>query len=453
MKLMTGILAVAITMMTAAAAAQNPAVIDNTRSTMHALQQKQTNDTNAALAASSPQTAKPAAGAPAPAVKPAVIPGAKIAAASANPAPKPVSTSSQNNQLQHVNVKNSGNDVQIEIQSREAVTPKVSKLSSPARVLVELPSTVVATAQNKVSVGANGVKAVRIGMDGKTPPTTSVVVDLDQPCAYELTPGPGNSFVLTLHSQAAATKNTPAPAPAKVMVAKATPVSPAPAPAAQKSSAAPAQAVKPQQSQNQSPAPATGAGKPHDVFMPKPAAPAITAKATAPTAAPAKPPAPAITVTKTSANEKSGKPSETAKAAVPATTKAAAEAKPSEPAKTAETPKPKPEEKKWAMTGKRDPFLSPIVQQPSGSGCSTGKKCLEIGEINLRGVVKSDNGFIAVVTNSANKAYFLHENDPVFNGYVVKITGDSVVFEETVQDKLGKPFTREVVKRIFTPAV
>jgi hypothetical protein len=114
---------------------------------------------------------------------------------------------------------------------------------------------------------------------------------------------------------------------------------------------------------------------------------------------------------------------------------------------------PKTEEKKWAMTGKRDPFFSPVVQEPSGSGCSTGKKCLEIGQINVRGVVKSENGFIAVVTNSLNKAYFLRENDPVFNGYVVRITGDTVVFQETVQDKLGKASTREVVKRIFTPAV
>ncbi|MGA3347815.1 MAG: hypothetical protein ABSC33_02270 [Candidatus Sulfotelmatobacter sp.] len=124
--------------------------------------------------------------------------------------------------------------------------------------------------------------------------------------------------------------------------------------------------------------------------------------------------------------------------------------------KTAETAKnqaPKPEEKKWAMSGKRDPFFSPVVQQPTGSGCSTGKKCLEIGQINLRGVVKSEGGFVAVVTNSLNKAYFLHENDPVFNGYVMRITGDTVVFEETVQDKLGKPFTREVVKKIYTPAV
>jgi Tfp pilus assembly protein PilP len=111
------------------------------------------------------------------------------------------------------------------------------------------------------------------------------------------------------------------------------------------------------------------------------------------------------------------------------------------------------EPKKWAMNGKRDPFFSPVVQQNSGSGCSTGKKCLEIGQINVRGVVKSESGFIAVVTNSMNKAYFLHENDPVFNGFVVKITGDSVVFQETMQDKLGKPFTREVTKRITTPAV
>ena len=105
------------------------------------------------------------------------------------------------------------------------------------------------------------------------------------------------------------------------------------------------------------------------------------------------------------------------------------------------------------MTGKRDPFFSPVVQQLGGSGCSTGKKCLEIGQINVRGVVKADSGFIAVVTNSLNKAYFLHENDPVFNGYVVRITGDSVVFQETMQDKLGKSFTREVVKKITTPAV
>jgi len=108
---------------------------------------------------------------------------------------------------------------------------------------------------------------------------------------------------------------------------------------------------------------------------------------------------------------------------------------------------------KNSANGRRDPFVSPVVSRAGGSGCSTGKKCLEIGAINLRGVVHAESGFIAVVSNSLNKAYFLRENDPVFNGYVVKITGDSIVFQETLQDRLGKTFTREVVKKITTPAV
>jgi Tfp pilus assembly protein PilP len=241
-----------------------------------------------------------------------------------------------------------------------------------------------------------------------------VVVDLEKACGYDLTPGPGNKIILTLHTQAGApvvAKSAPAAVPASVPVAKS------------------------------NPAPATATAKPHDAFVskkPAASAPVVAAKVEAPK--------PAVTTV--------------AKTAAPATTKIAANEKPAGASKTVEAPKtaeapklPKPEEKKWAMNGKRDPFFSPVVQQPTGSNCSTGKKCLDIGQINLRGVVKSESGFIAVVTNSLNKAYFLHENDPVFNGYVMKITGDSVVFQETVPDKLGKPLTREVTKRIFTPAV
>ena len=114
----------------------------------------------------------------------------------------------------------------------------------------------------------------------------------------------------------------------------------------------------------------------------------------------------------------------------------------------------KKEPKEYTAAGRRDPFISPVVSHiAGGSGCSAGKRCLEIGQIVLTGIVKSENGMIAVVVNALNKAYFLRENDPVFNGYVVKITGDSVIFSETGQDQLGKPFTREVTKKITTPAV
>jgi Tfp pilus assembly protein PilP len=415
MKLTTGILAVV--MMTGAAWGQNPAATDNTHSTAKSLAQTKTNGTGAVLVATATPAspAKPAPGAPAPAVKPAAIPGAKPAAAAAPAQAAVKPASSQNNSLDRVNVVRNADDIQIEMKSREAVTPKVSKLSSPARVVVELPATAMATPQSKIAVGSAGVKGVRIGMDGKTPPTTSVVVDLEQALGYELTPGPGNSFVLTLHTQTVA-KSTPtavpakAPAPAaKLQTVAAKPVAPAPAP-----SSAPAPKVA-----KVAPAVNTAAPKP-----------AMVATAKVAASVPA------------------------AKTASPAPSKIAADEKPASASAIGETAKaPKPEEKKWSMTGKRDPFFSPVVQQPTGSGCSTGKKCLEIGQINLRGVVKSDAGFIAVVTNTLNKAYFLHENDPVFNGYVVRITGDSVVFQETVQDKLGKPFTREVVKKITTPAV
>jgi Tfp pilus assembly protein PilP len=410
MKLTTGILAVV--MITGAAWGQNPASIDNPRSDAKSLPQTQTktNNPQPVLVA---QAAKPAPGAPAAAVKPATIPGAAAAAAPAKAAAMPASV--QSNTLQRVNVVRNADDIQIEIGSREAVTPKVSKLSSPARVVVELPATAMATAQSKIPVGSAGVKGVRIGMDGKTPPNTSVVVDLEQALTYELTPGPGNSFVLILHTQTAA-KSTPAAAPKAQTVAVAKPVA---APAA----AAPA-------AKGKTP-PAVAAAQPHDAFVAKKSAasaPVAVAKAEAP------------------------KP--TATHAAPATAKATADEKAAAASVIGEAPKPpQADDKKWAMNGKRDPFFSPVVQQPTGSGCSTGKKCLEIGQINLRGVVKSEGGFIAVVTNTLNKAYFLHENDPVFNGYVMRITGDSVVFEETVQDKLGKPFTREVVKKISTPAV
>ena len=423
-KLTTGILAMAMVVsgsVATTAVAQNPDAIDNARSTAKSLQQNQANPAPKAASAA----VKPAPGAPAPAVKTAAIPGTKPLAA--KPASDSAAASSSNNQLQHVNVVPGADGVQIEISSSQAVTPRVSKLSSPARVLVELPETVIASSQNKIPVGSAGVKGVRIGMDGKTPPTTSIVVDLEKPLAYELTPGAAGKMVLTLHADGASpsvAKSVPAPTakPAAVKTAAAKPVE------VQTSEVKIATAKSPV-----SAAPVQNAAKP--VLVPAKAA--VVKASTAKPVAEASKPEP----------KQQGKAASTAKNATPAVTESS-----EAPAKTAAAAKPKPEDKKWAMNGKRDPFFSPVVQT-NGSGCSTGKKCLEINGINLRGVVKSDSGFIAVVTNNLNKAYFLRENDPVFNGYVVKITGDSVVFQETIQDKLGKPFTREVVKRIFTPAV
>ncbi len=106
--------------------------------------------------------------------------------------------------LDRVNVVRDADTIRVEISAKGAVTPKLSALDSPARVVVDLPETVMATGQHRINVDAAGVKGVRIGMDGQSHPTTRVVVDLEKACAYELTPGPSGKLVLTLHGNSAA---------------------------------------------------------------------------------------------------------------------------------------------------------------------------------------------------------------------------------------------------------
>jgi len=120
--------------------------------------------------------------------------------------------------LQKVDVMRGNDGISVEMTARGQLLPTVSTLSSPARVLVTLPNTVAATSHNQVSVDSEAVKGVRIGMDGHTPPTTSVVIDLLRACTYELVPGDDGKVVVKLHpvsDSAKTAKPVAAPATAK----------------------------------------------------------------------------------------------------------------------------------------------------------------------------------------------------------------------------------------------
>jgi len=108
---------------------------------------------------------------------------------------------------------------------------------------------------------------------------------------------------------------------------------------------------------------------------------------------------------------------------------------------------------KISSAGRRDPFVSPIrtvtPNVPSGPNCSTGKRCLAINELTVQGTAKDTDGkMMAIVASSTHRAYFLRENDQVFNGSVQKITSDSVIFRESVTDSLGRQSTHEIVKKV-----
>ncbi len=116
--------------------------------------------------------------------------------------------------VQKVDVMHADDGISVEITARGQVTPKLSALDSPARLLVTLPNTVAATAQNHISVGSDGVKGVRIGFDGHVPPTTSIVIDLVQACQYELLSSGDDRIIVKLHPAAANTTKTNAKAAA-----------------------------------------------------------------------------------------------------------------------------------------------------------------------------------------------------------------------------------------------
>ena len=84
----------------------------------------------------------------------------------------------------------------------------MTTLDSPARIVVDFPNTVMATAQSPIAVDRDGVKDVRIGMDGRGPTRASSWILLDSR-QHELVAGADGGFTLKIqgklaHSAAAA---------------------------------------------------------------------------------------------------------------------------------------------------------------------------------------------------------------------------------------------------------
>jgi type IV pilus assembly protein PilQ len=146
--------------------------------------------------------------------------------------------------LQKLEVADSQDGLRVEFKAKGTLAPKVTTLDSPARIVVDFPNTVMATAQNRITVGRDGVKDVRVGMNGQVPPNTRVVIDLAGDLAnrrpHELVAGPDGSFVLNIHDAVLAHRQA-APA-AKPVAASA---APQPALASVPATLAPAAAVTP----------------------------------------------------------------------------------------------------------------------------------------------------------------------------------------------------------------
>lgn len=101
---------------------------------------------------------------------------------------------------------------------------------------------------------------------------------------------------------------------------------------------------------------------------------------------------------------------------------------------------------------RRDPFKSLLAKTDSPAlhgPRPEGVPGLLIEEIDLTGIFRTSKGFVAqVVASNQKKSYLLKEGDQLYDGDVVSINKNEVVFKQIVQDPTAlKPF-REVVKSL-----
>jgi type IV pilus assembly protein PilQ len=132
--------------------------------------------------------------------------------------------------LEKLEVAHSQDGLRVELKAKGTMEPKVSTLEAPARIVIDLPNTVMATAQSRISVSQDGVKGVRVGMDGKVPPTTHVVIDLASDRAadrqHELAAGADGSYTLTIRDAIANKAEARKVAPAAQKLAEVTTTAP-----------------------------------------------------------------------------------------------------------------------------------------------------------------------------------------------------------------------------------
>jgi Tfp pilus assembly protein PilP len=106
----------------------------------------------------------------------------------------------------------------------------------------------------------------------------------------------------------------------------------------------------------------------------------------------------------------------------------------------------------YEPAGRRDPFKSllaaseaPELRGPRPDGIPG----LLIDEVTITGIFRTDAGYVAQVQSAASeKSFLLKRGDQLYDGDVVRITDNEIVFNQVVQDPTAlKPF-REVVKTL-----
>lgn len=105
---------------------------------------------------------------------------------------------------------------------------------------------------------------------------------------------------------------------------------------------------------------------------------------------------------------------------------------------------------RYQARGRRDPFVSLAlgvdildegVRPPGLAG-------MLIQEVSLRGIVKTQDGYIAMIQGTDNKSYFAKEGERLYDGNIQSIDDDKVVFRQEINDPLRIEKFQQVEKSL-----
>lgn len=100
--------------------------------------------------------------------------------------------------------------------------------------------------------------------------------------------------------------------------------------------------------------------------------------------------------------------------------------------------------------GRRDPFRSLIGPAPKTDlgQRPAGVPGFLIDELRLQGVVQTPHGLAAMMAGPDNNGYLIRVGQKTFDGETIRITRNSVVFRQEVNDPTRIERYREVVKEL-----
>jgi Tfp pilus assembly protein PilP len=100
--------------------------------------------------------------------------------------------------------------------------------------------------------------------------------------------------------------------------------------------------------------------------------------------------------------------------------------------------------------GRRDPFRSLLVREQNKGGAERppGIAGISIDDLVVHGIWKTKSGYVAQIRATDNKSYLIRAGDLLYDGEVVRVGPNEVVFRQNINDPQSvKPF-REVTKQL-----